>query len=97
MIDEDASEDANMMGENARRVLCLCTRNKSWGYGWIAERLSIEYDQVRSAGLTLQAMRLADVRPVRHGREFAGSAIFLTERGERVRLAIEEGRVKLAE
>ncbi len=96
MIDEDATEDANMMGQIGRRVIALCSMRRSWGYGRIAEKLDVSYHEVRSAGATLQAMGLATVTPVRLGREFNGSAIFLTERGERVRAAIERGAVRIA-
>jgi hypothetical protein len=89
MSDEEAMGIALSMTSFQRKVILECARGKSWGYGRIAEKLGAKYDEVRSVGHYIQRTKLGHVSPVRHGSEFAGSAIFLNPRGDHVRMAIE--------
>ena len=88
MTDEDAREYVKMLSEQERHVLGICSKRRSFGYSRIASKLNLENDAVRSAGRKLTAMNLANVSPVRHGNEYAGSAIFLNDRGDAVKAAL---------
>ena len=89
MTEEDADYHAQTMTELQRAVILLCSRKESWGYARLAEKTGSDYQTVSHVGNYLQAANLATVKPVRHGQEFAGSAIFLNERGDQVRTAVE--------
>ena len=94
-LDERAAAAyARRLTEIERRIVESCSRRASWGYTGLAERLGTTYDEARSAGLRLQARNLAHVSPVRAHNEFNGSAIFLNERGEQVRRALEASKQK---
>ena len=89
MTKEDARYFAKTMSDFQREVILLCSPEKSWGYTRLAEKTGSNYGDVKSVGDYLQSANLARIEHVRHGQEFAGSAIFLSERGEQVRLAVE--------
>ena len=90
MTGDDAREYVKTLTEQERRVLGVCSKRKSFGYQSIAAKLGLEYSEVQSAGQTLTGMNLAAVEPVRMGNEFAGSAIFLNDRGEQVKTALPQ-------
>ena len=89
MTDEDAAYYAETMTDLQREVIMLCSPKKSWGYSRLAEKTGSNHADVSAVGNFLQAANLARISHIRHGQEFAGSAIFLNERGERVRIAVE--------
>jgi len=89
MTNEEAVDLALRMTHLQRAVILACERGRSWGYDRIAEGIGAPYSEVRQAGLFLQREKLARVSHVRHGQEFAGSAIFLNQRGEVVKAAAQ--------
>jgi len=89
MTEDDAAYFAKTMTELQRAVILLCSRKESWGYSRLAEKTGATYGDVRSVGHFLQSANLARVSPVRLSQEFNGSAIFLNDRGDQVRLAAE--------
>lgn len=88
LSDEEAADMALSFTDLECRVIALCSKGESWGYARLAEKTGATYAQVRAAGRRLQSKRLATVSPVRIGREFNGSAIFLNNRGEHVKHAV---------
>jgi hypothetical protein len=84
---EDAAYYAETLSEFQRQVLALCSSGQSIGYAGLARSLGVEYRDVQLAGNHLQAANLATVETIRRGNEYAGSAIFLNDRGEQVKLA----------
>lgn len=87
LTDEEAADMALALTELEVRVISLCSKRQSWGYARLAERTAATYAEIREIGHRLQRMKLATVEPVRLGREFNGSAIFLNDRGEHVKRA----------
>lgn len=88
LSDEEAADIALSLTALEREVITLCSKGNSWGYRRLAERTSATYSEIRDIGHNFQRMKLATVRPVRLGREFNGSAIFLNNRGEHVQRAV---------
>lgn len=88
--DELAADYTNAMSPLEREVMALCSRRQSWGYARLAEKTGASYAEIQFIGKCWQSSQLATVRPIKHGREFAGSAIFLTTRGEQVQKALAE-------
>lgn len=84
LSDEQAADVVILMTAFEREVIKLCSKEKSWRYPRIADKLDAEYDDVQAVGHKLQEMRLAyvDVIP------YNGSAIFLNDRGESVKRAV---------
>ncbi|WP_394730293.1 hypothetical protein [Altererythrobacter sp. GH1-8] len=76
---------AETLDDLQKRIIKLCSAGNSFFYSRIAEMLGVEFDEVASAGRMLQGSELALVSHVRHGSEFAGSALFLTPKAEEVR------------
>ena len=89
MTDEEAIDHALAMTPLQRKVIGHCSPGRSWGYRRIAEKSGLSYEEVKYVGHFLQEKKWAHVSPIRHGSEFAGSAIFLNERGEHIRIAAE--------
>jgi hypothetical protein len=89
MTEDDAQYYAETLEPLQRQVILLCSRQKSWGYKGIAKSLGVNYDDVQKVGHFLKAANLAYISVVRRSDEYAGSAIFLNERGEQVRKAVE--------
>ncbi len=92
MTDEDARYYAKSMSDFQREIILLCSTKESWGYSRLAEKTNSNYAEVQSVGSFLQSANLARVGHVRHGSEFAGSAIFLNERGDQVRTIVARMR-----
>jgi hypothetical protein len=89
LSDEEAADYALAMGDLEHKVIMLCSKSKSWGYSRLAEKIGASYRDVQSVGRMLQAKRLGYISVVRLGTEYHGSAIFLNERGESVKYAVE--------
>lgn len=89
MTDEDAAYYAESFNDLQRKVILLCGTDKSLGYKRIAEKIGVKYDEVQHVGWHLQGANLAYISTVRSWDEYAGSALFLNERGEKVKLAVE--------
>ena len=99
LTDEEAADIALAMNALEIKVIALCSKQESWGYARLAERTSSTYAEIREVGHHLRRMKLATVQPVRLGREFNGSAIFINDRGEAVKraaAALERIRAKKA-
>lgn len=88
LTDEEAADIALSLSPLGTKVIQLCSKQKSWGYSRLSEQTASTYAEVRDIGRQLQKMKLANIRPVRHGQEFHGSAIFLNDRGEHVKRAV---------
>lgn len=85
LSDEEAADFALSMSQLERDVIALCSKGKSWRYTGIAKKIGASYSDVQTVGQKLQAMRLAQISVV----PFDGSAIFLNDRGESVKRAVE--------
>jgi hypothetical protein len=82
--DEQAADIAIAMTAFEREVIKLCSKEKSSRYTGIAKKINAEYEDVQAVGHKLQEMRLAYVVVI----PYNGSAIFLNDRGETVKLAV---------
>ena len=89
LTDEEAADFALWMSPFEREVIALCAKGKALGYARIAEKIGAPYAEVQSVGRKLQAKRLAYISVVRQADEYHGSALFLNDRGERVKRAVE--------
>ena len=87
MTDEDARHYAKELTPTERQIIMLCSKTLSWKYDGLAEKEAISYFDAKNAGNRLQSMNLASIMPTRRGNEYSGSAIFLNDRGEQVKLA----------
>ncbi|WP_310531184.1 hypothetical protein [Novosphingobium sp.] len=73
-----------------RKVILLCSKERSWGYKRLSEMTGATYREIQKIGRDFQVRSLAYVSPVRHADEFAGSTIFLNERGLLVKEAVSK-------
>ena len=90
LSDEEAADIALSFNDLERRVILLLSSERAKGYRRIAEILGETYSRVQMVGRGIQAKKLGYVSVVRNSLdEYAGSALFLNSRGEKVRLAVE--------
>ena len=85
LSDEEAADFALSMTQFERDVMTLCSKDKSWRYPRIAEKLGASYAEVQVVGRKFQALCLARVSVI----PYDGSAIFLNDSGESVKVAVE--------
>jgi len=90
MTEDDAAYYAETMDDLQRKAMLMCSTKQSYGYSRLAEMAGMNHSDVKNVGNFLQSANLATIKYIRHGREFAGSAIFLNQRGEQVRLAVAQ-------
>lgn len=81
---EQAADIALSMTPFEREVIKRCSKGTSPRYPRIAEQIGAGYHEVQIVGHKLQAMRLAHVSVI----PYNGSAIFLNDRGQVVKLAV---------
>lgn len=87
---EEAARYALTMSDLEREVIKLCSTSSSLGYSRLAEKIGASYRSVQTVGRSMQAKKLAHIRPVRCGDEYNGSALFLNRRGGEVKHALEK-------
>lgn len=83
--DDEAAEIAVTMTPFEHDVILLCSKGRSWRYTGIANKLDAKYADVQEVGHKLQELCLAHVSVI----PYDGSAIFLNDRGEIVKHAVE--------
>lgn len=72
-----------------KRVVALCSDRLSYGYELLAEKSGLSGGAVEYACERLKAHGFATIKHTRaYNGQFQGSAIFLTERGKRLRQAV---------
>lgn len=89
MTDEEIADMALSLSEMQAKVILVCARGTSIGYRRMAEKIGATYKEVQQAGRCLQSKKLAYISTVRLMDEYNGSALFLNEKGEKVRHAVE--------
>ena len=85
LSDQEAVDIALSMSPVERKVIALCSKASSPRYPKIADKIGVPYSEIQSVGQKLQAMRLAHVSVI----PYNGSAIFLNDRGESVKRAVD--------
>lgn len=85
LTDEEAADFALSLSQFERKVIALCSRERSWCYPEIARKIGATYDAVQAVGHKLRALRLAHISVI----PYNGSAIFLNVSGEGVKRAVE--------
>lgn len=76
------------LSETQRRMIVECSQKWAVTYEALANKLNCEHRSIQTAGRQLQEDGLAVVVPVRLGRRYNGSRMFLTAAGELVQKAV---------
>lgn len=85
LSDEEAVDIALAMSALECAVLCQLSKDKGRQYSVISKRLGVLYSHVQAVAHMLQDAKLAYVAVI----PFNGSRLFLNDRGESVRQAVE--------
>ncbi len=85
LSEEEAADLALSLTVLERAVIGLCAKGKAWQYRTIAEKISVSYSEVQAAGQKFQRARLAHISVI----PYDGSRMFLNDRGEQVKRAVE--------
>ena len=92
MTDEEIADSALSLSRLEQDLLLLCDRKRTLGYSGFADKLGVSYEEAQAAGRRLQRLRFATILTKRWVREFGGSGLYLTRKGEPVKDAVAKMR-----